>query len=141
MPQQTYTSSPTSATPRPLPANCASELLFRPWKTEPRSKMARNTVHVHRASQRWKANAYIPIGKYTGPSAPPFSLETWERVIATSQPPPGLLETIHDNTSEDCLFLDVHVSRRALEKRGLSTTKREGTGKKGAPVVVAPVGH
>ncbi|KAK8855116.1 carboxylesterase family protein-like protein [Apiospora arundinis] len=32
----------------------------------------------------WQANAYIPIGKYTGPSAPPFSLETWEHDIATS---------------------------------------------------------
>ncbi|KAK8030416.1 hypothetical protein PG990_000150 [Apiospora arundinis] len=90
---------------------------------------------------RWQANGYIPIGKYTGPCAPPFSLETWERDIATSQPPPGLLETINDNTSEDCLFLDVHVHRRAFETRGLSTTKREGTGKKGALVVVAPVGH
>ncbi|KAK6855648.1 Alpha/Beta hydrolase protein [Apiospora arundinis] len=140
MPQQTYTSSPTSATPRPLPANCASELLFRPWKTEPRSKMARNTVHVHRASHAGRRMPIYPSASTQVPPAPPFSLEAWKRDIDTSQAPPGLLETINDNTSEDCLFLDVHVPRRGFETRGLSTTKREGTGKKGAPVVVAP-GH
>ena len=77
----------------------------------------------------WQANAYIPIGKYSGSA--PFSLAAWEHDIATSRPPPGLLETMNDNVSEDCLFLDVHV-----RKENFKLAKTANNQTKGAPVLV-----
>ncbi|KAH7322570.1 Alpha/Beta hydrolase protein [Stachybotrys elegans] len=68
------------------------------------------------AIPRWQANAYIPIGKYSGLA--PFTMESWKQDIANSNPPPGLLETMNDNTSEDCLFLDVHVPKKVFKKAG-----------------------
>jgi carboxylesterase type B len=77
----------------------------------------------------WQANAYIPIGKYSGSA--PFSLTAWKHDIATSRPPPGLLETMNDNVSEDCLFLDVHVRKENFELANSANPK-----KKAAPVLV-----
>ncbi|KAI9151316.1 acetylcholinesterase [Paramyrothecium foliicola] len=78
----------------------------------------------------WQASAYIPIGKYSSGSVP-FSLEGWKKDIAAGQPPPGLLETMNDNVSEDCLFLDVHTPRRIF-KRAAGGHQID----KGAPVLV-----
>ncbi|KAI3327863.1 alpha/beta-hydrolase [Xylariaceae sp. AK1471] len=61
----------------------------------------------------WQAKAYIPISKYS--AGAPFTEEAWENDIANASPPPGLLEHTNDKTSEDCLFLDVHVPRHTFK--------------------------
>ncbi|KAL6790825.1 alpha/beta-hydrolase [Trichoderma sp. SZMC 28012] len=75
----------------------------------------------------WQGDAYGPIGTYSNP-ANPFSLQIWETSIQDGQPPPV---DWNKGASEDCLFLDVHVTKKTLQKAG-----EKACGDGGSPVLV-----
>ncbi|EEU40553.1 uncharacterized protein NECHADRAFT_76924 [Fusarium vanettenii 77-13-4] len=58
----------------------------------------------------WQARAYKPIQMYS--SGKEFSLESWEADIKNSTPPSGGPPA--PPTTEDCLFLDVQVTRKVF---------------------------
>ncbi|KAI8724080.1 Carboxylic ester hydrolase [Fusarium sp. LHS14.1] len=59
----------------------------------------------------WQARAYKPIGMYS--SGKEYSLESWEADIKNSTPPSG--GPPPPPTTEDCLFLDIHVTRKVFD--------------------------
>ena len=73
----------------------------------------------------WQLKAFAPITKYS--SGAPFTLENWEKDIATMEPPK--IDFYSGNT-EDCLFLDVYVPAKVLEKK-----RKHSKGFKGVPVL------
>ncbi|CAI6094443.1 unnamed protein product [Clonostachys chloroleuca] len=60
----------------------------------------------------WQARAFGPIGAFT--NGKPFTLEAWEQEIQDSSIPPI---DFNKATSEDCLFLDVHVPKRIFKNK------------------------
>ncbi|KAL6900031.1 Alpha/Beta hydrolase protein [Trichoderma evansii] len=78
----------------------------------------------------WQGAAYTPIGKYSSP-ANAFTLQAWEESIKDGQPLPV---DWNAGAQEDCLFLDVHVTKKAFEQAN-SKSKSESCGG-GAPVLV-----
>ncbi|KAM0446022.1 hypothetical protein ACHAPV_004728 [Trichoderma viride] len=77
----------------------------------------------------WQNDAFTPIGKYSSP-ANAFTLQAWEESIKDGQPLPVDWNT---GAQEDCLFLDVHVTKGAFEQ---ATSKSKSCGGEGAPVLV-----
>ncbi|CAG9977280.1 unnamed protein product [Clonostachys byssicola] len=73
----------------------------------------------------WQAKTMAAIGKYSNP-ANNFTLEGWVEAIEGGIVPPG---NINQNTTEDCLLLDVHVPRKVLK-----AARREND--EGVPVLV-----
>ena len=105
------------------------ELRFR----APRPPL-RDRTTIHNGSEtricpqgvpEWQRKAFGPISKYA--SGAPFALENWEKDIATMEPPNI---DFYSNNTEDCLFLDVYVPRKVLEKK-----KKHHKGFKGVPVL------
>ncbi|KAM0549148.1 hypothetical protein ACHAPJ_009603 [Fusarium lateritium] len=62
------------------------------------------------AAPLWQARAYKPIGLYS--NGKEFSIASWEADIKNSTPPSG---STPPPTTEDCLFLDVHVPRKVFD--------------------------
>lgn len=79
----------------------------------------------------WQAKAYSPVRKFSDPSVP-FNLTAWEEAIATATIPN--LE-LNAETTEDCLFLDIHVPKRILDK-SKQDLPSPGESSGGAPVLV-----
>ncbi|KAL7786970.1 alpha/beta-hydrolase [Trichoderma ceciliae] len=75
----------------------------------------------------WQGDAYTPIGKYSNP-ANAFTLQAWEKSIQNGQPLPV---DWNDGAQEDCLFLDVHVTKKAFQQAG-----QKACGDGDAPVLV-----
>lgn len=75
----------------------------------------------------WQGDAFEPIGEYSNP-ANPYSLQVWETSIQDGQPLPV---DWNKGASEDCLFLDVHVTKKTLQKAG-----EKACGDEGSPVLV-----
>ncbi|KAH8664467.1 Alpha/Beta hydrolase protein [Xylariales sp. PMI_506] len=74
----------------------------------------------------WQNDAFRPIAEFT--FGAPYSLTAWEEAIKNSTTP-GL--TGYNNfTTEDCLFLDVHVPKKVLAKTKTCNSTE------GAPVLV-----
>ncbi|KAF4966556.1 hypothetical protein FSARC_5798 [Fusarium sarcochroum] len=63
------------------------------------------------AAPLWQARAYKPIGLYS--NGKEFSLESWEADIKNSTAPSGGAPP--PPTTEDCLFLDVHVPKKVFD--------------------------
>ncbi|VUC31343.1 unnamed protein product [Clonostachys rosea] len=61
----------------------------------------------------WQSKAYQPIGAFTS-GGKPFTLEAWEQAIRNSPVPPI---DFNNGTSEDCLFLDVHVPKKVFKSK------------------------
>ncbi|KAK6219144.1 hypothetical protein LQW54_002393 [Pestalotiopsis sp. IQ-011] len=79
----------------------------------------------------WQAKAYGPVRKFSDPSVS-FNLTAWEEAIATATNPNLELDA---ETTEDCLFLDVHVPKKILvgSKQDFQLS---GQPSGGAPVLV-----
>ncbi|PTB44808.1 uncharacterized protein TrAFT101_000281 [Trichoderma asperellum] len=77
----------------------------------------------------WQGDAYTPIGKYSSP-ANAFTLQAWEESIKDGKP---LSVDWNAGAQEDCLFLDVHVTKKAFEQ---AKSKSTSCGGGGAPVLV-----
>uniref|UniRef100_A0A8H7K424 Carboxylic ester hydrolase n=1 Tax=Bionectria ochroleuca TaxID=29856 RepID=A0A8H7K424_BIOOC len=60
----------------------------------------------------WQARAFGPIGAFT--NGKPFTLEAWEQAIQNSSIPPI---DFNKASSEDCLFLDVHVPKKIFKSK------------------------
>ncbi|KAK3385245.1 Alpha/Beta hydrolase protein [Podospora didyma] len=73
----------------------------------------------------WQAKAYVAISKYSTPNYP-FNLEAWVKDLLNGQP---LRAPWNAVSSEDCLFLDVHVPKKVFK------AKSQGRNP-GAPVLV-----
>ncbi|KAF7541854.1 hypothetical protein G7054_g346 [Neopestalotiopsis clavispora] len=58
----------------------------------------------------WQARSYGPMTEFSGPRFP-FNLTAWKEAIATATIPNLDLNA---ETTEDCLFLDVHVPKQVL---------------------------
>jgi hypothetical protein len=70
----------------------------------------------------WQAKAFIPFSQYIS-GEKPFSLKAWEKSVATASVP---LLDYNAATTEDCLFLDVHVSRKAFQNAAANKTSGSG---------------
>lgn len=71
----------------------------------------------------WQSKAFVPTAKFSNPNKP-FDLKEWEAAILNGTVFPG---DPNEGASEDCLFLDVHVPKRVLGRKGKGH---------GAPVLV-----
>ncbi|KAL9035894.1 MAG: hypothetical protein Q9214_006380, partial [Letrouitia sp. 1 TL-2023] len=60
----------------------------------------------------WQNNAFIPLAEYS--NGGPFNLSGWEAGIAEGTTIP--ISQFLDGNIEDCLFLDVYVPRKVLER-------------------------
>ncbi|CAM1505200.1 Fc.00g108370.m01.CDS01 [Cosmosporella sp. VM-42] len=67
----------------------------------------------------WQAKAFRPIGQYS--NGKPFTLESWESDIKNSSVPEGDFNGV---SSEDCLFLDVHVPRKIFKRASEKSKKK-----------------
>ncbi|KAJ3492800.1 hypothetical protein NLG97_g5135 [Lecanicillium saksenae] len=75
----------------------------------------------------WQSKAFVPIDEFSA-SGKPFNLTAWEQAIEDAPPIP--IDTTK-GTTEDCLFLDVHVPKKILER-----AQRHPKGFHGVPVLV-----
>ncbi|ETS81520.1 hypothetical protein PFICI_06522 [Pestalotiopsis fici W106-1] len=78
----------------------------------------------------WQAKAYGPIRKFSDPRNS-FNLTAWEEAIATARIPE--LE-LNAETTEDCLFLDVHVQKGIFDRAQQDLQSSQSSD--GAPVLV-----
>lgn len=76
----------------------------------------------------WQSKAFAPIDEFTAASGS-FNLTAWEKAIEDAPPLP--VDTTR-GTTEDCLFLDVHVPKKIFER---AQRHPEG-GFHGVPVLV-----
>ncbi|TQV99795.1 acetylcholinesterase [Cordyceps javanica] len=76
----------------------------------------------------WQSKAFVPIDEFSTRGAP-FNLSAWERAIEDA---PALPIDTTQGTTEDCLFLDVHVPKKIWER---AQRQPEG-GFHGVPVLV-----
>lgn len=63
------------------------------------------------ASPKFQAKVNKPIAAFFG--GKPYSLKSWEDDITNASAPPPM--DMNTGTTEDCLFLDVHVPRKVFE--------------------------
>ncbi|KAJ6782487.1 hypothetical protein PWT90_05290 [Aphanocladium album] len=75
----------------------------------------------------WQSKAIVPIAQFSA-SGKPFNLSAWEQAIEDAPPIP--IDTTK-GTTEDCLFLDVHVPKKIFER-----AQRNPKGFHGVPVLV-----
>ncbi|KAH8169541.1 carboxylesterase family protein [Sarocladium implicatum] len=75
----------------------------------------------------WQFKATSAATKFSNPNEE-FSIEAWVETIVNAKVPEGF--NINNGTTEDCLFLDVHVPKSVYEGR-----KKKKNGKSGAPVL------
>ncbi|KAM7185124.1 Alpha/Beta hydrolase fold [Naviculisporaceae sp. PSN 640] len=80
---------------------------------------------------RWQAAVSGVMGKFYDPAVP-FNLTIWEDAVRNAPQPNA---DFNAASSEDCLFLDVHVPRTVLKCAGKASSKGRKKGK-GAPVLV-----